>query len=88
MTTFTRPKIDTPESAADLIEAELATGCLNENVLAPGYPVEQALRVLIAVARRGITAPNDDPPVLHPAFQDVMDAVSALTIRREGTDHV
>lgn len=52
MTTFTRPKIDTLADAADLIEAELATGCLNENVLAPGYPVEQALRVLIAAARR------------------------------------
>lgn len=137
MTTFTRPTIDTPEAAADLIEQELATGCLNENVLAPGYPVEQALRVLIAAVRRtadaetrlwdylgtetyicdrdasawshgtmglddfrlareddefmqaiieavtanGPAAPNGDPRPLMPAFQDVMDAVSALTIR-------
>lgn len=51
MTTFIRPIVNTPELAADFIERELADGFLNPNVIAPGSPADEALRVLIEAGR-------------------------------------
>jgi hypothetical protein len=50
MTTYTRPDVSTPALAATLIESEMVTGCLNENVIGPQSVVAEALRTLIGSA--------------------------------------
>ena len=51
MSTFVRPIVNTPKLAADFIERELADGFLNPNVITPGSPADEALRVLIEAGR-------------------------------------
>lgn len=52
---MTRPKVDTPQAAADFIEAEMRSGFLHSGVVAPESPAGEALRTLIAAGRSAVS---------------------------------